>query len=378
MSAPYQLLARLRPEEYSALKKDIEMRGVMVPVEVDQRGSILDGHHRAEIASSLGLRYRTITRRFESEQEKIEHVLKMNLLRRHLGPIAWAAAFRQLCKARGVRLGQGKRNDLTSASAAEVAKELGVNARTARSRLRLARDLRGHRDLADRVDAGSMEAKRALREARSRNARTEAARTPAPRLPASVRIEHIDFRKLDLKPASVDLIFCDPPYTKEFLPIWSDLSAFAARVLKPGRLLVCYAGQWALPELLDRLREHLTYVWIGSVHHRAYQHYQFQAAKVYAHSKPILLFSNGRYKPRGWVADSVIGSGAEKDLHPWQQSEGEAEHFISALTKPGELVVDPFLGSGTTAVAAKNLGRRFVGCDVDRSAVRIAKKRVSE
>jgi hypothetical protein len=43
-----------------------------------------------------------------------------------------------------------------------------------------------------------------------------------------------------------------------------------------------------------------------------------------------------------------------------------------------DLVVDPFLGSGTTAVAAKRLNRRFVGCDEDEHCVNEAKRRLSE
>ena len=43
-----------------------------------------------------------------------------------------------------------------------------------------------------------------------------------------------------------------------------------------------------------------------------------------------------------------------------------------------QLVVDPFVGSGTTAVACKDLGRRFVGCDVDPECVAMAKRRLAD
>jgi hypothetical protein len=99
---------------------------------------------------------------------------------------------------------------------------------------------------------------------------------------------------------SADLIFTDPPYSKEFLPLWSDLSKFARSRAEAWPLLITYAGQWALPELLARLGEHLRYVWIGSVHHRAHQHYQYMPRKSgsirshscftpTAHNKPIAL-----------------------------------------------------------------------------------------
>lgn len=70
--------------------------------------------------------------RFKTEGEKREHVIKMNLLRRQLTPHAWGKMFERLCKVRGARMGQGSRNDRTSAPVAEVARELGVPLRTAR------------------------------------------------------------------------------------------------------------------------------------------------------------------------------------------------------------------------------------------------------
>jgi len=53
-------------------------------------------------------------------------------------------------------------------------------------------------------------------------------------------------------------------------------------------------------------------------------------------------------------------------------------HFIERITSPGQLVVDPFLGSGTTALACKKLGRRLIGCDVDVNAVATARQRVAD
>ena len=138
--APYQFLPPLSDEEYSALRADIAARGILIPIEFDEDGAILDGHHRAQIAVELGIEAPTITRRFASEGQKREHVIKMNLARRHLDPIRWARAFAALLAERGIALGQGARNDrATSATVAEVAAELGVPARTARDRLAQAR-----------------------------------------------------------------------------------------------------------------------------------------------------------------------------------------------------------------------------------------------
>ena len=51
--------------------------------------------------------------------------------------------------------------------------------------------------------------------------------------------------------------------------------------------------------------------------------------------------------------------------------------FIKLFTKPGDLVLDPFIGSGTTAVAAKQLGRYYVGIEIDPTYIRIAESRLN-
>ena len=82
----YQFFQPLSPQEREALKRDIEDRGIKVPIELDSDGNILDGHHRWEIVQELGWtaeRIPTVERtELTSEADKIAHVLKVNLLRR--------------------------------------------------------------------------------------------------------------------------------------------------------------------------------------------------------------------------------------------------------------------------------------------------------
>ena len=72
--------------------------------------------------------------------------------------ITWAEAFENLLKVRGVERGQGTRNDkTTSATVAQVAKEIGVSRRTAFRRLHTAEKLNPHPDLKEKVRRGEME-----------------------------------------------------------------------------------------------------------------------------------------------------------------------------------------------------------------------------
>jgi site-specific DNA-methyltransferase (adenine-specific) len=55
---------------------------------------------------------------------------------------------------------------------------------------------------------------------------------------------------------------------------------------------------------------------------------------------------------------------AERTKHPTQKPEELLRKIVLASSNPGELVIDPFLGSGTTVVVAEQLGRRWMGCDI--------------
>ena len=81
----YQLLPPLSQDEYESLKTSIAKYGVLVPVEVDESGNVLDGHHRIEICNELGLNdWPTVTKTFGSEEEKQAYIYMVNLARRQL------------------------------------------------------------------------------------------------------------------------------------------------------------------------------------------------------------------------------------------------------------------------------------------------------
>lgn len=63
-------------------------------------------------------------------------------------------------------------------------------------------------------------------------------------------------------------------------------------------------------------------------------------------------------------------------LHPTQKPEALVERCVAASSKPGDVVVDPFLGSGTTAVVAKKLQRSFIGFETNADYVKAARSRL--
>jgi DNA modification methylase len=91
-------------------------------------------------------------------------------------------------------------------------------------------------------------------------------------------------------------------------------------------------------------------------------------------------FNAGGYCPNVWEGPSVNGytceNTAEKRIHPTQKPEWLMERWVALFSDPGDLVVDPHAGSGTTLVAAKRYGRRAVGVELNERYAEEAAKRL--
>lgn len=69
---------------------------------------------------------------------------------------------------------------------------------------------------------------------------------------------------------------------------------------------------------------------------------------------------------------------SEGRLHPTQKPVALMEWCLERYTHPGDTVLDPFMGSGTTGVACMKLNRNFIGCEIDPTYYSIAEKRIKE
>ena len=114
----YQIMPALSQEDYRALKQDIAERGIIIPLEMDEGGNILDGHHRLRAWKELqdeGLElppYDRVVRAGFTEEQKRNHIRALNILRRHLTKEQleeqWEAmrqdgmSYRQIAEASGV------------------------------------------------------------------------------------------------------------------------------------------------------------------------------------------------------------------------------------------------------------------------------------
>jgi len=249
-----------------------------------------------------------------------------------------------------------------------------------------------------------------------------------PTVPATIRLQNRDFLTdaANLPDASIDLIVADPPYGlgkdygndsdmrsgEDFLAwtyAWLDL---AIPKLKPtGSLYVFCTWQYA-PEIFVYLKSKLTMineiVWdrrvpsmggttrrFTSVHDNigyfaVSKDYYFDldpvripydAATKKARSRKLFEGSKWLelgYNPKDvWSVSRLHRQHAERVDHPTQKPLEIVERMVLASCPPGGRVLDPFMGSGTTAVACARQQREFVGYEINESYCAIARERVS-
>ncbi len=227
--------------------------------------------------------------------------------------------------------------------------------------------------------------------------------------------------------ASVDLIFADPPYNLQLKgelhrpdnsrvdavdDAWDRFDSFAAydrftrdwlaaarRVLKPdGAIWVIGsyhnifrvgaalqdAGYWILNDVVWRktnpmpnfrgkrlTNAHETMIWAA----------RDEAGKYTFNYEALKELNEGVQMRSDWLLPICSGGERLKDsngekAHPTQKPESLLHRVIVGSTEPGDVVLDPFFGTGTTGAAAKRLGRHWIGIEREASYREVAQKRI--
>jgi ParB-like chromosome segregation protein Spo0J len=383
-----RLVHSLSEQEYNSLKISIkESHGNIVSIIVNQENVILDGHHRYRACNELNLAPKIEVKEFDSKLDEKKFVYEINLTRRHMSDFQKAelalglekiyseeARLRQLSNLKNVKvsLGPNEPNDKIQGRTSEiVSQQAGISATIYKRAKKI-------------IEAGSEEVKRRLRAGRSSiskeynkiqieqrkiHLRTESQKIELPEGCKMLQGHFEDLAK-DIPDNSIDLILTDPPYRTEDLPLYENLGVLASRVLKEGGSLVLFAGQYDLllkGNIIEK--SGLKFRWQICVKHTGHQ------SKMRAFGtliniawKPLIWFvkgNGGRTNTPGWMVDWVESSPPKKDKHEWEQSTVEAEHVIKGLTVENQIVLDPFMGSGTTGEAAIKLGRKFLGIEIN-------------
>ena len=175
-----------------------------------------------------------------------------------------------------------------------------------------------------------------------------------------------------------DFIITDPPYPREYLDLYGILARRALEWLKPDGLLLAMCGQSYLDQIASVMCEHLTYYWAGA-YMTPGQPTPLRARQVNTSWKPVLIFALPGATYKGKVFGDVwTSAGNDKQHHKWGQSESGMLAMIQQVCLPGQSIMDPFCGAGTTGVAALLHGCTFAGIDTDAETVGIARARLAD
>ncbi|MFN3817206.1 site-specific DNA-methyltransferase [Brevundimonas sp.] len=231
-----------------------------------------------------------------------------------------------------------------------------------------------------------------------------------------------------LPDASVDMVFADPPYNLQLGgdllrpdnskvdavdDDWDQFESFAAydaftrawlsecrRVLKPeGSIWVIGSyhnvfrlgaaiqdlGFWVLNDIIWRksnpmpnfkgtrfTNAHETLIWAARSREQKRYTFNYDALKA---------FNEDTQMRSDWTFALCTGEERIKDedgkkAHPTQKPEALLHRVMLAATRPGDVVLDPFFGTGTTGAAARRLGRHFIGIEREETYAKLAEKRI--
>lgn len=224
-------------------------------------------------------------------------------------------------------------------------------------------------------------------------------------------------RMKEIESGSVDMILTDPPYSITACkwdsiiplePMWEQLK----RIIKPNGAIVMTASQPFTTTLIASNMKMFKYCWVWEKE----QGVNFQLAKkqpLKVHEDICVFYaSQPTYNPQGLLNCSINKSnkgkggnlghcssekkrgeykqtkrgyprtiqkfGRNRGLHPTQKPVSLMEYLIKTYTNEGETVLDFTAGSFTTGVAAVNLGRKFIGVEMDQGYFEIGVNRVAE
>lgn len=241
-----------------------------------------------------------------------------------------------------------------------------------------------------------------------------------------------------LEPGSVDLVFADPPFNigmkydeykdsksrSEYLRWTSEWLQAAVATLKPHGSLFIASGDEFVAELkvrADELGLHLRnwIVWhytfgvaCTKKFNRSHTHllyfavdrknFTFNTKEVAVPSARQTVYADKRANSTGktpddtwvlrpqeadwafsgnddtWYYPRLCGTFRERQNHPCQMPESVLDRIIRVASNPGDLVLDPFAGSGTTLAVAKKQGRRFIGIELSKGYVKQIRDRLAK
>lgn len=173
---------------------------------------------------------------------------------------------------------------------------------------------------------------------------------------------------------SVDFIFADPVYSNIEDYRW--LAEIALRVLKPDSACLAWCSKPA--ECQFAMQEAgLNYQWTLNYTVVAKPTLLFQYG-LFTWTTPCLYFAKGKRKAFPPIPDTFISQSSPDNGFKWNKNIAVINRWLSSFTKPGDVVYDPFAGSGTVPAVCKMTGRNFIASEIDPLRAEAARQRVEQ
>lgn len=217
---------------------------------------------------------------------------------------------------------------------------------------------------------------------------------------------------------SIDLIVTDPPYNLGNFMInrdtnlkkmrdnffgtagWDNMEydewansmdnffSSAARVIRRGGAMIVFMAIIKVETIIHLAERHGFYYKTTGIWHKTNPmprnmnlHFvnSTEAWIYFTYKTKTGTFNNGGAMLHDFIETSVTPNGERHfGKHPTQKPESLIQHFVEILSNPGDTVLDPFMGSGTTGVVSKRSGRNFIGIELDEQYFNMAKTRIEE
>lgn len=423
---------RLRQADTQKVREiadSIERLGLLNPITISSKKELIAGLHRLEAHKLLGREHiEARIKDFDDFKRELAEIDE-NLVRNELSILEQGEMILQrdeLLASLNVRAKSGNNRGKTVAleTNESIASEIGISKRTLQERKQVARNiipevrdrLRGTRyadnahglvllarqtpeiqrivvekifskdpDRSLKVDANeSLIINRAIHQAHREHRCNEKIKEYRHHpIPYSIQVHHGEFQKVckGIPDGSVDLVLTDPPYKTESLHLYKDLAEASYRLLKPSGFIVTYLGVQTLPQIINYfLDAGFSYHWTGVIKFkhannwtRVWERRVFSLVRLY-----LVFYKPPRTKKLKFFKDFIEGEGREKDFHEYQQSLDAFKYLATKFSEPGDLVLEPFGGSGTTAIACHEEGRRCIIVEKERKSFQIIKSRIAE
>lgn len=221
-----------------------------------------------------------------------------------------------------------------------------------------------------------------------------------------------------IKEGSIQLILTDPPYNlgnfmisratnlekmrdnffgtagwdnleyDEWLAAMDSFFAQAARVMTKGGSMIVFMAAIKVESTIALAEKHGFYYKTTGIWHKLNPmprnmnlHFinSTEAWIYFTYKKRTGTFNNNGKVLHDFIETSVTPSSERRHgKHPTQKPVQLMSHFVEVLSNPGDWVLDPFMGSGSSGVASKNLQRNFIGIELDQGYYNLAKDRIEE